>query len=304
MKQFGIHQPAKRKEDVRFLTGHGRYVDDLAPEGAAYAVFLRSPVAHADITTLDVSAARDVAGVLAVYTADDLAGKLENRMNFDVVNLPGGGKGAAPARPMMAEGRTRFVGEILACVIAESKTAGADAVELIDFAFDDVAVHTATTPGGETIHPEAPGNLAFDWHYGDAEATEAAFAGAAHHVTLDLVDNRVICNAMEPRACYSEMVDGRLHHAVNGQGVWGTRDTLAKKLGMAREDVRVTTPDVGGGFGMKAFDYPEQFLVSLAAKELGRAVRWTAERSEGMVSDNGGRDPGGADQLCVQSWRL
>ncbi|WP_112321701.1 xanthine dehydrogenase family protein molybdopterin-binding subunit [Oceanibium sediminis] len=290
MKNFGVSQSAVRKEDTRFLTGTGRYIDDLAPEDAAHVVFFRSPVAHAKITELDVSAAREAEGVLAVYTAGDLAGKLVNEMDFDRLSLPDGSKGAAPVRPMLAEGRVCFAGEALVAIVAETRLAGLDAAESIIFDFEELNPHTATAPGGPEIHPEAPENVCFDWYYGEAKATDAAFDKAAHTVSLDLVDNRIICNAMEPRACFSEMVDGRLHHAVNGQGVWGTKAALADKLGMKKEDVRVTTPDVGGGFGMKSFDYPEQFLVSLAAKELNRPVRWSADRGESMLTDNGGRD--------------
>ncbi|NNU81353.1 xanthine dehydrogenase family protein molybdopterin-binding subunit [Halovulum dunhuangense] len=290
MKQFGIHQPAKRREDVRFLTGAGRYIDDIAPEGALHMAFFRAPVAHGVITALDVSGARAVPGVVAVYTAADLEGKLENAMDFGTLALPGGGRGAAPRRPMLAEDRVRFAGEAIAAVVAETRAAALDGVEAILAEFDSLPVHLETAVGGPTIHPEAPDNLAYDWHYGDAEATDAAFAAAARTVRLELVDNRIICNAMEPRGCFSEMVDGRLHHAVNGQGVWGTRDALAGKLGMDPADVRVTTPDVGGGFGMKGMDYPEQFVVSFAARELDRPVRWMAERGESMLTDNGGRD--------------
>ncbi len=290
MSKFGASQSTLRKEDTRFLTGTGNYIADDVPEGAAVMVFFRAPVAHGVITTLDVTDARAAEGVLGVYTAADLAGKLINSIDFDLLPLPGGGKGAAPVRPMLADGRVRFAGEAVAAVVATSRQAGLDALDLIDFAVDDLPVHVATAVGGEAIHAEAPGNLAFDWHYGDAAATEAAFANAAHTVSLDLVDNRIICNAMEPRGCWARMEDGRLHHAVNGQGVWGAKGALAKKLGMNPEDVRVTTPDVGGGFGMKAFDYPEQFLVCHAARELGVAVQWISERGEAMLTDNGGRD--------------
>ncbi|MEM9642460.1 MAG: xanthine dehydrogenase family protein molybdopterin-binding subunit [Pseudomonadota bacterium] len=290
MSKFGASQPALRKEDIRFLTGQGIYIGDDVPDGASQMVFFRSPVAHGRITALDVSGARQADGVLAVYTAADLEGKLINEMDYDTVSLPGGGSGAAPVRPMLADTHVRFVGEAVAAVVAETRQAGLDAIEMIMFEVDDLPVHVETSVGGPAIHAEAPDNLAFDWHYGDAAATETAFDAAAHTVRLDLLDNRIICNAMEPRGCWSQMQGGRLHHAVNGQGVWGTKSALAKKLGMRKEDVRVTTPDVGGGFGMKSFDYPEQFLVSLAAKDLGFAVHWMSERGEAMLTDNGGRD--------------
>ena len=290
MMKFGVSQSTPRTEDLRFLTGGGRYIDDIAPAGALHAVFLRSPMAHARITALDTSAARGMPGVVAVITAADLEGKLENAMDFSTVPLRGGKRGAAPRRPMLAEDTVRYVGEAIACIIAETREAGRDAAEAIDVEFDEIAAHVELAPGGTALHAEAPENLAFDWHYGDRDATDRAFAEAAHTVRLDLVDNRVICNSMEPRGCYAEMVDGRLHHAVNGQGVWGTKATLAKKLGMAEADVRVTTPDVGGGFGMKGFDYPEQFVICHAARELDRPVRWMSERGEAMLTDTGCRD--------------
>ncbi|MHA3978939.1 xanthine dehydrogenase family protein molybdopterin-binding subunit [Halovulum sp. GXIMD14794] len=290
MSKFGLHQSPPRTEDVRFLTGKGRYVDDIAPEGSAYMVFLRSDVAHAKIASLDVDEARAAPGVLAVYTSADLDGKLVNSMDYSVLKVPEGGVSTTPRRPMLAEDKVRFVGEAIVAVVAETKAQAMDALELIEIDYDELPVHVATAVGGEAIHDEAPDNLAYDWWYGDAEATEAAFASAAHTVKMDIVDNRIVSNPMETRGCYSEMVGGRLHHAVNGQGVWGVRDALADKLGMDAADVHVTTPDVGGGFGTKAQDYPEQFLVSLAAKELNRPVRWMAERGEGMMTDNGGRD--------------
>ena len=290
MSKFGVSQSPLRKEDVRFLKGEGRYIDDTPPEGAAYMVFLRSPVAHGTIAELDVSDARDMDGVLAVYTFDDTKGKLDNSIDFSAVTNQDGSKAATPRRVIIAEDRVRFVGEIVAAVVAESKAQALDAAEAIMLDIDELPVHLDLAPGGEALHAEAPDNLVFDWAYGDKAATDAIFAGAAHTVRLDLIDNRVIANPMEPRGCWSAMEGDRLHHSVNGQGVWGAKGEIAAKLGMAPEDVRVTNPDVGGGFGMKAFNYPEQFLVSLAAKGLNRPVRWIAERGEGMLTDNGGRD--------------
>ena len=290
MTKFGTSQSVRRKEDVRFLTGQGRYVDDLAPKGAAHAVFVRAPVAHARIASLDIEESRGAAGVIAVYTAADLDGKLRNAMNASVVDNRDGSKGAAPVRPMLAVDRVRYAGEAVAVVIAETRQQGLDAAEMVAVDYDDLPVHVETATGGPQIHAEAPENRAYDWAHGDEAATEAAFAAAAHRVRLDLVDNRVIANPMEPRGAYAEMADGRLHVCVNGQGVWGLRDALARKLGMDRADVRVTNPDVGGGFGMKSFDYPEYFVMAFAARETGRAVRWMAERGEGHMTDASGRD--------------
>ncbi|SOH94032.1 carbon-monoxide dehydrogenase large subunit [Monaibacterium marinum] len=290
MTKFGISQSVRRKEDSRFLTGQGRYVDDIATPGAAFAVFVRAPVAHAEIASLDVAEAKAAEGVIAVYTAADLDGKLKNAMTFSVVDNRDGTKGAAPVRPMLAATRVCHAGEAIAVVIAKTRQQGMDAAELVEVDYKDLPVHVETAVGGEAIHPEAPNNRAYDWSHGDEAATQAAFAVAARTVSLDLIDNRVIANPMEPRGALAEMVDGRLHVAVNGQGVWGLRDNLARKLGMDKADIRVTNPDVGGGFGMKSFDYPEYFVLGFAARETGLALRWVADRGEGHMTDASGRD--------------
>ena len=290
MTKFGISQSVRRKEDTRFLTGQGRYVDDLSATAEGFVVFLRSPVAHADITALDVTDAKQAEGVLAVYTAADLDGKLKNAMNFSVVTNRDGTKAAGPVRPMLADQRVRYAGEAVAMVIAKTRQNALDAAELIGFEYDELPVHVVTAVGGEAIHAEAPNNRAYNWAHGDETATQAAFAGAARTVSLDLIDNRVIANPMETRGALAAMVDGRLHFTVNGQGVWGLRDNLARKLGMDKTEVRVTNPDVGGGFGMKSFDYPEYFLLGFAARETGLSLRWMADRGEGHLTDAGGRD--------------
>ena len=161
---------------------------------------------------------------------------------------------------------------------------------MIAFDLDDLPVHVATAVGGPTIHPEAPDNLAFDWAFGDEAAVAAAFAAAAHTTRLELVDNRVMAMPMEPRGCFAEWDGARLHLAFSGQGVWGLRDELARATGARQAAVRVTTPDVGGGFGMKASTYPEYFAVAFAARETGRPVRWMSTRSEAMLTDSDGRD--------------
>ncbi len=297
MSKFGVSQSVLRKEDARFTTGKGAYVDDNAPEGAKVLTLFRAPVAHAQITSIDTTAAAAADGVHLVLTAQDLKGKLQNSIDFSAltegdvtkgVNLRS--KSSAPDRPILAEGRVRFVGEPVAAVIADTKTQALDAMELIEFDYDDLPVHTEMALGGPQIHDDAPENLVFDWTYGAEDKTNAAFDAAAHKVAMDIIDNRVVANSIEPRGCFAEMEGKRLHVSINGQGVWGARDEIAKKLGMDAGDIRVTNPDVGGGFGMKAFNYPEYFLAALAAKELNQPVRWMADRTESMVTDNGGRD--------------
>jgi carbon-monoxide dehydrogenase large subunit len=226
-----------------------------------------------------------------VVTAEDLAAAgVDLNIFAATVKNRDGTDGAAPERPILARGRVRHVGEPVAMVVAETLAAARDAAEMIGFDTDDLEVSLALEAGGPTIHPEAPGNLAFDWGMGDEAATEAAFAAAARTVSLEIADNRVIVNSMEPRGCWAAMEDGRLHLSFGGQGVWVMKARLAKALGMEPDDVRVTIPDVGGGFGMKAMTYPEYYCVAFAARALGRAVRWMSDRSEAMLSDNGGRD--------------
>ncbi len=291
MEKFGKSQPVKRVEDQRFLTGQGRYVDDIAPAGALHAYVFRSPVAHGVIKSIGVDTARESEGVAAVYTCADLeAAGVNVGMNFSTVKNRDGSDGAGPLRPVLAKDKVRFVGDPVAVVIAETLEQARDAAETIDLDYDELPAKLDLTKGGEAVHAEAPDNLAFDWGLGDEDATEAAFQAAAHVVSLEVGDNRVIVNSIEPRGCYAEFDGARLHLANNGQGVWGPRDQIADALGMPHEDVRVTNPDTGGGFGMKAFMYPEAFVVAHAARDLGRAVRWMGDRSESMLSDNAGRD--------------
>lgn len=291
MEKFGKSQPVKRIEDIRFLTGAGRYVDDIVPDGALYAHFLRSSQAHGVISTLDLDAARDMPGVHLILTQADLqAAGIDATMSFTTVKNRDGSEGAAPVRPMLAQDRVRYVGEAVAAIIADSPEAAKDAAEAIWLEIDDLPAKVDLDAGGEVIHPEAPENRAFDWGMGDEDATQAAFDAAAHVVSLEVGDNRVIVNSMEPRGCFAEMDGDRLHLSFTGQGVWGAKDQIAEKFGLAAEDIRVTNPDIGGGFGMKAFMYPEYFAVAQAARALGRPVRWMADRTEAMLADNGGRD--------------
>jgi len=291
VEKFGKSQSVSRTEDHRFLTGKGQYVDDIAPDGALFAFVFRSPVAHGDITELDVADARASAGVKAVITAEDLrAAGIVAGMDAAVLENQDGTKAAAPRRPLLAEDRVRFLGEAVAVVIAETLAQASDAAELIGFDYQELDTHLALQEGGPLIHEEAPLNRAFDWCAGDQLATSKAFDKAAHHIRLSIADNRIIACSLEPRGCFAEWKDGRLHLCVNGQGVWGTKSRLAKILNLPDAEIRVTNPDVGGGFGMKAMDYPETFICAHAARQLGRPVRWMSERSEAMVSDNSGRD--------------
>lgn len=291
MSKFGTRQPVTRLEDHRFLTGQGRYVDDIAPEGALVGYVLRSPIAHGEIIAIDTAAAQAAPGVHLVLTAADLAqAGLKNAMRFAVVKTLDGSKPATPARTILAEGRVRFVGDPVAFVVADSLAAARDAAERINLQIAELPVKLDLPPGGFALHPEAPDNVVYDFTMGDSAATRTALAGAAHVITHRSHDNRIIVGSLEPRGCYAEIEGARLHLAFNGQGVWGAKGDLVRWFGLAPEDVRVTNPDVGGGFGMKAMGYPEHFLVALAARSLGRPVRWMSDRSEAMLSDNAGRD--------------
>ena len=291
MEKFGSSQPVKRVEDLRFLTGQGRYIDDTAPEDALRAVVFRAPVAHGDIATLDVAAARAAPGVRLVLTAEDLA-QAGITKGLPTVMVPNrdGSRTAPPRRPVLAEGRVRFVGEPVALVVAETLDQARDAAELIELDLEDRDPHLALEAGGTPLFDELPDNRVFDFGIGDEAATARAFETAAHVVRLTVEDSRVISNPMEPRGCWAEWDGARLHFSYGGQGVWTLKDQLVRILDLAPEAVHVTTPDVGGGFGTKTMPYPEYFSVAHAARVLGRPVRWMAERGETMLSDNAGRD--------------
>ncbi|GAB5448175.1 xanthine dehydrogenase family protein molybdopterin-binding subunit [Gymnodinialimonas sp.] len=291
MSKFGSSQSVTRFEDTRFLTGAGGYVDDIAPEGALTGYVLRAPMAHGTITELDVEDARSAPGVHALLTAEDLsAAGVKNAMRFFRADNQDGTKGNGAPRPILAEGRVRFVGDAVVFIVAESLQQAKDAAEMIVLDVDDLPVKLDITPGGPVIHDSAPDNVVYDFAMGDEAAADAALAASARVITLTSYDNRIIVNSMEPRGCFAEMDGDRLHVAFNGQGVWGLKKDIAKLLGMDVGEIRVTNPDVGGGFGMKAMGYPEYLLVALTAKQLGRPVRWMSERTEAMLSDNSGRD--------------
>ncbi|MES0826032.1 xanthine dehydrogenase family protein molybdopterin-binding subunit [Ruegeria sp. SCP11] len=291
MEKFGTSQSVKRTEDQRFLTGQGRYIDDAIPENALFAAFFRSPVAHAKITSVDVEAAQAADGVKLVLTFDDLlAAGIDTKLNATIVSNRDGSRATDPERHMLAKDRVRFVGEPVAVVIAETAMQAQDAVELIWMESEDLPAKLDVDAGGEPLHSDAPENRAFDWGMGDEAATEAAFQAAAHKVQLSVADNRAIITSIEPRGCQASWADGRLHFAYGGQGVWAMRGQLAQKLQLEPELIRVTTPDVGGGFGMKVMPYPEYFCVSVAAMKLQQPVHWMSDRSEAMLSDHHGRD--------------
>ncbi len=292
MEKFGKSQPVRRIEDRRFLTGKGRYIDDIVPEGALFAAFVRSQVAHGILNDVDLDEARAMPGVKLAFSGADLPGMgIDYGMDFDTVENIDGSESANPPRRILATGKVRFVGEAIAVVVAETRAQARAAAEAVYADIDELPAKMDLAPGGETIHEEAPDNVAYDWGVGDFDKVDAAIKGAAHVVKTRIADNRVIVASMEPRGCYAEWADDRLHLAFSGQGVWGIRSELAKCFGLnVRTQIRVTNPDVGGGFGMKGMDYPEYFVICTAAIKLGRPVHWMSDRSEAMLSDNCGRD--------------
>jgi len=298
MNQFGIGQPVRRVEDRRFLTGHGNYVDDLVVPRQAHAVMLRSPHAHARIRAIDIAAAAAAPGVLAVLTGDDVArdglgpipclGAIVNR---------DGSAAPLPTRPAMVCDRVRHVGDTVAMVVAEDLAAARDAAELIEVDYETLpaAVETAHAldPGQPQVWDEAPGNLAFDWGVGDAAAAERAMTAARHRIALELVNNRVVVNSMEPRGAIGEYDAGEDAYTLWSatQGSHFLRSLLAESVFKIPETrIRVVTRDVGGGFGMKFFLYPEHIMVLWAAKKLGRPIKWAPERSDAFMTDTQGRD--------------
>ncbi len=309
MKKFGIGQAVRRSEDRRFVTGHGRYLDDIDLPGQACGWFLRAPLAHAAIRRLDTAAAAAAPGVVGIVTGADLAAD-----GIGTIPCPGrvrnrdGSRQPATPRPALAQGRVRHVGDPVALVVADTADRAMDAAELIDVDYEPLPVVTdpvaALADGAPQIWDEAPGNQAFDWELGDAGAVAAAFARAAHVISLDLVNNRVVACPMEDRACLAayDTDTGRFTLHVSCQGVHDLRDMLAEAVFRLPPDrFHVICPDVGGGFGMKIFLYPEYVATLYAARRLGRPVKWTAERTEAFVSDDHGRDAVSRAELALDA---
>ena len=298
MTEQGIGAAVRRKEDYRFITGRGNYVDDMTRPGQVYAYLLRSPVAHANIRSIDTSAAASASGVLAVYTAQDLAAEGIGGLPCGWgVNNKDGTPMAEPPHPVLALDRVRHVGDPVAIVIADTRFGAKDASELIAVDYEELpAVATAEDAlarGAPQLHDAARGKVCFDWEIGDRAATDAAFAKASHVARLDLVNNRVVPNAIEPRAAIGEYEPGTGDYTLytTSQNPHVIRLLMgAFVLKIPEHKLRVVAPDVGGGFGSKIYHYAEEALVTWAARKVGRPVKWTAERSESFQSDAHGRD--------------
>jgi carbon-monoxide dehydrogenase large subunit len=298
MGRFSVGQPVRRKEDVRLVTGRGTYTDDVAPAGQLTALFLRSPHAHAEIRRLDATAARAMPGVALVLTGEDLAAAGLGPMPCKALTAHRDGRAmAAPERPVLARGRVRFVGDPVALVVAASAGAARDALEAIEVEFAElpavIETMAALAPGAPQLWPEAPGNLALDWEMGDGGLADRLLAAAHHVTTIEIVNNRVAPSSMEARGCLAEYdaASDRLILRTGGQGVHGMQAILAEDiLRIDKAKLRVIQADVGGGFGMKIWVYPEYAACLHAARTLQAPVKWVSERGEAFLSDTHGRD--------------
>jgi carbon-monoxide dehydrogenase large subunit len=298
MSATGIGAAVRRKEDFRFITGKGQYTDDVVRPGETRAVFVRSPHAHAKVKNIDASAAKKMPGVVAVLTGADLAtDKIGNLICGWMIHSKDGSPMKMAPHPALAAGKVNCVGDAVAVVIAETPAQGRDAAEKVKVDYEVLPAVVdpakAQAQGAPQIHADIANNTIYQWHLGDAKATAAAFAAAKHVTKLDIVNNRLVPNAIEPRAALAEYDVG-----TDNLTLWNTsqnphvaRLVISAFIGMAPEHkLRVIAPDVGGGFGSKIFIYPEEVVCLWASRKVQRPVKWTADRSESFLTDAHGRD--------------
>src|ERR1700723_1286584 len=294
----GIGASVGRKEDRRFITGKGRYVDDIKVLGMTHAHFIRSPHAHAKVKSIDSAAAMKMPGVVAVLTGKEIVDdKVGNLICGWAITSKDGSPMKMGAWPAMAPETVRFVGQAVAVVIAETRDQARDAAEAVVVDYEElpavVDMRDAVAGGAPQLHPEAPNNVIYDWTIGDEAATEAAFKSAAHVTALDITNNRLVPNAMEPRAAIAEYDPAEEHFTLytTSQNPHVARLVLSAFYNVAQEHkLRVIAPDVGGGFGSKIFIYPEEMVALWASKKVGRPVKWTGDRTEAFLTDAHGRD--------------
>ncbi|MBL4721979.1 MAG: xanthine dehydrogenase family protein molybdopterin-binding subunit, partial [Alphaproteobacteria bacterium] len=297
MSATGIGAAVKRKEDFRFLTGQGTYTDDINRPGQSYAYILRSTEAHANIKSLDTAAALAADGVVTVFTGEDLAADEVGGVPCGWgVNNKDGSPMAEPAHPVLAIGKVRYVGDLVAIVIAESYTQAKDAAELIVVEYETLPAQINmedALASSDLVHDDAPGNLCYDWSLGDLDAVNEGFKNAARVSQIDIVNNRLIANPMEPRAAIGD------YNAATGEYTLFTTTQNphvirllmgAFVLNIPEHKLRIVAPDVGGGFGTKIFHYAEEAVLTWAAGKIRRAIKWTAERGDSFISDAHGRD--------------
>jgi carbon-monoxide dehydrogenase large subunit len=309
MSATGIGASVKRKEDIRFITGKGHYVDDINRHGQAYAYFLRSPHAHATIDKIDFADASAMPGVVAIFTGEDIAkDKVGGLICGWMIHSKDGSPMKAGAHPALAHGKVRYVGDHVAVVIADTYAEAREAAEkiVVDYGVLPAVTDTAkaAAPGAAQIHDVAPNNMIYDWQLGDKAATEAAFAAAAHVTKIDLINNRLVPNPMEPRAAVGEYDSGTdtLTLYTTSQNPHVARVVLSAFIGIAPENkLRVIAPDVGGGFGSKIFIYAEETVCVWAARKIDRSVKWTSDRTEAFLCDAHGRDHVTHAELAVDA---
>ncbi len=290
-----IGESLRRKEDYRFLTGAGNYTDDITMDAQSYAIFVRSPHAHATIKSIDISAAEKMPGVVKIFIGKDLEGKMGGLPCGWLINNPDGSPMKEPPHPVLALGKARHVGDQVAMVIADSLEQAKNAAEavVVDYDVLPAVVDVRDAAKGAQLHDAAPNNHCFKWALGDKGQVDAAFAAAAHVTKLDLINNRLVPNAMEPRVAignYSRATEEYVLYVSNQNPHVERLLMTAFVLGLPEHKVRVIAPDVGGGFGSKIYLYAEDVALTWAAKQVNRSIKWTCERSESFLTDAHGRD--------------
>ena len=290
-----IGESLRRKEDYRFLTGGGNYTDDITMDAQCHAIFVRSPHAHANIKSIDISAAEKMPGVVKIFIGKDLEGKMGGLPCGWLINNPDGSPMKEPPHPVLALGKARHVGDQVAMVIADSVEQAKNAAEavIVDYEVLPAVVDVRDAAKGAQLHDNAPNNHCFKWTLGDKGQVDAAFASAAHVTKLDLINNRLVPNAMEPRVAignYSRATEEYVLYVSNQNPHLERLLMTAFVLGLPEHKVRVIAPDVGGGFGSKIYLYAEDVALTWAAKQVNRSIKWNCERSESFLTDAHGRD--------------
>ncbi len=309
MVKFGVNQSVNRVEDDRLITGNGQYTDDINIQNQAYGYMLRSPVAHGKILSIDLEDAKQSPGVIDIITGSELASDDANELPcmIPIKNRDGSDR-ADPGHPVLATTEVKYVGDNIAFVIAETLSQAKDASELIfvDFEEQDSVVDTATAanPDQPQVHECAPNNTVFDWEQGSESDLNDIFSTAAHVTSVDLINNRVVVNSMEPRGVIADWNQAQEKMTVHmgTQGGWVLKSLLAGKILHISEDkLRVVTPDVGGAFGMKLFFYSECAVTVWASRKIGRPIKWMGERSDAFLSDTQGRDHATTAELAFDT---
>jgi carbon-monoxide dehydrogenase large subunit len=304
VEKYAVGQSVPRTEDPMLLRGMGHYTDDVSLPGQAYAIMVRSQIAHGIIRAIDTDAAAKMPGVIGIYTAADLQGygPLKCVVPF---NNRDGTPMKKPLREALAKGKVRYVGDPIAFVVAETVLQAKDAAEAVSIDIEALpsvtSAEEAAKDGAPQLYDDVSNNVALDYHFGDAEAVKAAFASAAHVTKLQLINSRLVVASMEVRAAVASFEGGRFTLHVGTQGVFGMRANLAEAMGVTPKEMHILTGQVGGSFGMKAAVFPEYICVLHAARALGRPVKWTDDRSGAFVSDSHGRNHDVTGELALDA---